>query len=132
MRVILSLLSLMSTTSGTTVATFGKAGGRTSLSVPVGAFFSIRMETNPTTGYDWHIEGILPDCLVEKKTEYVSKTSGGKAMIGAGGTRVLEYTTSEPCDESLRFRYKRAWEDDSESDPIITVDISVEDARDSL
>ena len=113
-----------------TVATFGMGGGRASVAVSLGAPFWIQMATNLSTGHNWHLEGTLPACLVKTRDFYPSSTTG-RRLPGAAGTRTLEYITTEQCAAPLRFRYKRGREADSESDAMITVDISVQFARDS-
>ena len=103
----------------TRVATFGMLGGHAIIFVPLGGSFSIRMETG-LPGYDWHLEGTLPVCLLETRREDVDSTTD---------MRIFEYSISEPCAEMLQFRYKRASVADEESDPRITVRLSVQDAR---
>ena len=103
----------------TTVATFGMYGGSAHIFVPLRGYFSIRMETG-LPGYDWRLEGTLPACLVETRREDVDSTTD---------MRIFEYSILEPCAEMLQFRYKRASVADEEWDPMITVRISVQDAR---
>ena len=120
----------MSTSSVTTVVTFDESGGQDSVSVPVDASFSIQMEASPLQRYWWYLEGDLPDCLVETRSEYKDSTNPS-GIWGFHGILTRNYTVLRPCAATLRFRYKEAWAPDSESDAMITVDISVQDPPDS-
>ena len=119
----------MSTSSVITVAKFSQRGGQASVSAPVGAVISIHMETSPLRFW-WYLEGDLPDCLDETRHQYI-ESANHSGIVGLHGIFILEYRVLRPCAAPLRFRYKRVRKADTESYAMITVDISVRDARDS-
>jgi predicted secreted protein len=103
---------------------FGAKGGEASIEVNVGAFFSLRMETNPSTGYNWNLVGDLPTCLREISRVYEplakhSPVVGGKMILD------MRFEGVSPCEESLTFKYGRLWEEKLEDSPSIRVHISI-------
>ncbi len=74
----------------------------------VGEIYVWKLESNPTTGFDWHIRDV-DNISVER--EYVSKQIPGPYQLaGAGGTTVFKITSDEPGDVTIYADYDRAWE----------------------
>ena len=106
--------------------TFGSKGGEGSLSLAIGSPVSVEMETNPTTGYDWHLVGSLPDCLAASEPRYRTiKSPEGKVLIGAPSIKEFELTATGVCQADLRFEYVRPWEKKDDSARYIIIHVSV-------
>jgi inhibitor of cysteine peptidase len=80
-----------------------------SLNVPLHVPIVIELAENPTTGYRWQIlENGNPVLRLAKD----SFRRGSSTAVGAGGTRVLEFSTESAGAASLRIGYARP------SDPV--------------
>lgn len=77
-----------------------------------GKNFTIELESNPTTGYEWEYsldkEGIVE---VEKDT-YVPDENSNE-LVGAGGIQTYEIKGLKEGSVTLTLVYKRSWEDDT-------------------
>lgn len=68
----------------------------------------IEIEGNPTTGYSWTYQ-LGDSSLVKIDEEIVYK--GKEGMVGAPSTFTYKLSSLKPGQTSLRFEYKRSWED---------------------
>jgi predicted secreted protein len=73
---------------GSAQATYGKDD--TSISAKAGDTFTIKLEENPTTGYQWSYAISDESIVALDKDEYVADDKSGELM-GSGGTRVLTF-----------------------------------------
>ena len=75
----------------------------------VGQEFTIALDSNPTTGYDWkeaHDENAL--ALVEDKYEPDEKAKG---LVGAGGTQYYRLLALKEGETVITVTYQRLWEE---------------------
>jgi len=81
----------------------------------------VRLEGNPTTGYEWQLSARLDTGILEPvgDPEYISE--GGGDIVGAGGTYVFKFRATGSGTIPLQFVYKRPWEDE----PIDTFAVTV-------
>lgn len=87
----------------------------------VGQEFTIALDSNPTTGYDWeetHDENIL--ALVEDKFEPDEKAKG---LVGAGGTQYYRFLALKEGDTEITVTYQRPWEDTYVSQKVFRVNV---------
>jgi predicted secreted protein len=89
--------------------------------------YTLKLASNPTTGYSWLITYYDQKVLVLKKHQYVAtnKMKNGKAFIGAGGYEVWQFeATAEalktPQTTSVKLAYVRSWEIKSDKLPANT------------
>jgi predicted secreted protein len=73
----------------------------------VGEQFAIRLESNPSTGYQWVLAGSLPPWLELLGTKYTPTNPG---MIGGGGVEDWTFRATGPGSTTLMFEYMRPWE----------------------
>lgn len=80
------------------------------IEVAVGTDFSITLESNRTTGYEWQIaESLHKDMLQLAGSEYIrDKTS----LVGAGGKEVWTFKALKAGEAAISFKYVRPWERD--------------------
>lgn len=104
---------------------FGLDGGESALSVVEGSNFAIKMETNPSTGFNWSLVGQLPECITEVSRDFVPRGKSS-ALVGAKMTLQLMYKVVGPCQTDLTYKYTRPWEKDSESSRIVRVHLSAD------
>lgn len=110
MKFFILSLGFVSAQVGETVLQFGKGGGTASINVRSSNPFVIRMATNPTTGYDWHLTGSLPPCVHEVSRSHERPDTG---LIGAPSVLQLTYATTGTCVGELEYAYTRAWDTES-------------------
>ncbi|NLE65969.1 MAG: protease inhibitor I42 family protein [Lentisphaerae bacterium] len=77
-----------------------------------GEIFTIRLEANATTGYQWALKNIkAQDVCLLLSSEYEPSDSG---LAGAGGFQVWTFAALERGDATLEFEYLRPWETGAE------------------
>lgn len=75
----------------------------------VGEAFTLKLASNPTTGYDWYIKS-ADGVTVEK--EYKAKVTN-PMVCGAGGTAIFTVTAEEAGEYTVVLNYERCFEKDS-------------------
>lgn len=74
---------------------------------------TIRLPSNPTTGYSWTIQAYDTTLLQLKRHYYISPETG---LIGAGGEDIWEFEATPKAFETaphrvkIRLIYARSWE----------------------
>ncbi len=67
----------------------------------------ITLEGNPTTGYQWEIEGALPEMLVQVGEPAYTADS---EAIGSGGEQTWRFLAVTAGEGELRMKYWRSFE----------------------
>lgn len=71
----------------------------------VGEIFSVELESNPTTGYQWE------ENFDEKKVKLVDKNFVlPSSAFGASGKETFTFEALSEGTSTIRLDYKRAWE----------------------
>jgi inhibitor of cysteine peptidase len=86
--------------------------------VEVGEFFTISLESNPTTGYTWHAE-YDSSFVKELKSSF---TPISKA-VGAGGKELFEFQTERVGVTVITLKQSRSWESEIKKTFIFKVDV---------
>ncbi|MDN7025003.1 hypothetical protein FGU65_08905 [Methanoculleus sp. FWC-SCC1] len=78
----------------------------TTVTVARGSEFAIRLDENPTTGYEWNATysdnlSLVNDTFVPPETQ----------LVGAGGVRVWQFEAAETGTAEFMAVYKRPWEE---------------------
>jgi len=68
--------------------------------------FTISLPANPTTGYEWKADYDY----VLLKQESAQFERGDSQAVGSGGTSVFVFLPVKPGKSTIRFVYKRSWE----------------------
>ena len=81
----------------------------TSIEVTIGQEFSIELEANATTGYQWQLAKPLNNSIIELlSTEYrVSE----KALAGASGKEIWKFRAVDHGKSIISMKYVRPWEE---------------------
>lgn len=78
--------------------------------------FSIKIKSNPTTGYSWAAQEITPGDLVKfkrVKTEEPGEREGSQPpMLGAPTYEILTFDALKPGKAEIHLKYRRPWEKD--------------------
>ena len=84
--------------------------------------FTVTLEANPTTGYQWSVVQFDKQLFTLSKSHYQRSTTN---LIGAGGemnfTFSLNTGRSYPKQTNMVFNYARSWESGSSTAKNVTV-----------
>lgn len=75
-----------------------------------GETFSITLDSNPTTGYQWRLAGQFPARKLRLVKSSYRRPSG--RLVGAGGREIWTFEALAAGRATLRFEYIRPWEKD--------------------
>ena len=82
----------------------------------------ISLEANPTTGYQWALDGSMPKQLEQVgEPEY----SADSMAVGSGGTEVWTFVAKEPGEAPLRLKYWRSFEPTVSPVSEFSIDVNV-------
>jgi len=92
------------------------------INAKVGQVICIKLQSNPSTGYDWYIK-TKPD-IVEAvgSTEYTSNKD--ERLVGAPGITQFEFKVTEKGTGKLTLIYKRNWEGELPSSQMFSITIN--------
>jgi inhibitor of cysteine peptidase len=82
--------------------------GDHNLSVRCGDKFKIEVESNPSTGYKWHLIFFNEEVLKLISSEFVSKLTN---QIGSSGIERFNFEAKKEGRTNIKIVYKRAWEE---------------------
>jgi len=71
--------------------------------------FNITLNSNPSTGYGWHVKGIDASTVKLINDQYISPESG---LVGASGKQVLSFQALREGNTTITLEYVRPWEPD--------------------
>lgn len=81
------------------------------MTVDKGTLFSINIESNPTTGYEWSEYGNMPYGIIPAGHKYIQK-KGAKDMAGFPSIDRRVYRAEEAGLYHFVLQYSRSWETD--------------------
>lgn len=113
--VVLMVLAAALAGCGGTQAVYGK--NDTDIAVKAGGTFTIKLEENPTTGYQWSVSVSDESVVALDKDEYVPDDKSGE-MVGSGGTRVLTFKALKAGTAAIDMVYEQSWEPDPGNEKI--------------
>lgn len=82
------------------------------ISKSVGDTIEIELKSNPSTGYSWRCDSdsLRSVEFAERKFKLAERKG---MMMGAGGTDVWTFKAVAEGEDTLKFKYRRSWENDS-------------------
>jgi predicted secreted protein len=86
--------------------------------VPVGAEFTVRLKSTPTTGYVWEVH-TLPESIQLLGSDY--EKSAGVIQPGDQVIQVFRLRTLKPGEHIINFVLKRQWESNTIESHTVTV-----------
>ncbi len=82
-----------------------------STEVDVGDEFTVTLDSNPTTGYEWQLADTLDGSILELVgSEYTVPNDVG--LVGAGGIEVWTFKAVGSGETTVPMNYVRPWEED--------------------
>jgi len=86
---------------------------------------AIKLESNPTTGYGWHVIDVDETILqAEGEPEMVTPTQA-TPKLGAGGWEVLRFRAKASGETTLKLGYSRSFEPDTAPLETFTLTVKV-------
>lgn len=89
-----------------------------------GDIFVIALESNPTTGYSWALDGTEDATVVRKVSDAYVGQAHAPGLVGVGGTEQWTFKAEKKGRTALHLIYRRPWE--KGLDPVRERRISVE------
>ena len=107
---VASLLALTGCASAKEVTTGMDADG-TQVDLKEGQMLVISLESNPSTGFGWHVAEI-DEAIIQQagETEFIQEESD-EQLVGTGGMEVLRFEATGSGTTTLTLAYARIWED---------------------
>jgi uncharacterized protein YggE len=88
-----------------------------SMTAFVGEDFSVTLDSNPSTGYEWNVSAIANDQLVKfVKSDF---TQSDSELLGAGGKQTLTFQALKEGKTTIVLDYARPWEKENPADTYI-------------
>lgn len=82
----------------------------------------VTLEGNPTTGYQWEIDGALPEMLEQEGEPSYAADSDA---IGSGGVQTWRFRAVSKGEGELRMKYWRSFEPTTAPLDTFSVDVAV-------
>lgn len=71
--------------------------------------YTLKLDSNPTTGYTWSYKVDNEGIIKETKNEYIpDKTEAG--IVGSGGVQQFSFKGIKEGDVTVTFEYARSWD----------------------
>ena len=92
-------------------------GDETHITVKAPGEFSIKIESNPTTGYSWALQPIDEEekklvKFKKQKVEEPGQESREKGLLGAPTYEIFTFEALAAGEVAIRLNYRRPWEKD--------------------
>jgi inhibitor of cysteine peptidase len=110
----LSMLLIAAALTGCAAASADKTYGKDDkdIAVSAGDMFTIELEANPTTGYDWSIN-VSDESIVKLESQEYQQQPGSEELVGAGGTDIFTFKGIKAGSATITFIYERSFEQES-------------------
>ena len=83
--------------------------------------FTIALDSNPTTGYNW--EASYDENMLSLEKEEYNPDTKAPGLVGAGGTQYYQFQALKVGETEITVTYKRPWEPGYDEQKVFTVDI---------
>jgi len=92
-------------------------GNETHITVKAAGEFSIKIESNPTTGYSWALQPLKEEeknlvKFKEQKVEEPGEKPGEQRLLGAPTYEIFTFEALAPGEAVIQLHYRRPWEKD--------------------
>jgi len=97
---------------------------RNEFQAEIGDKITVKLCSNPTTGFQWKYEII--GNIVLKEEDYDFEEAEEEGLIGAAGREVWTFEAIEKGTTEVRMEYSRAWEGGEQAEWTYTMIVTVE------
>jgi len=97
---------------------------RNEFEAEVGDKITVKLCSNPTTGYQWKYE-IIGDIVI-KEEDHDFEEAEDEGLVGAAGKDVWTFEAIEKGTTEVRMEYSRSWEGGEQAEWTYTMTVTVE------
>ena len=97
---------------------------RNEFQVEIGDKITVKLCSNPTTGFQWKYE-IIGDTVL-KEEDHDFEEPEGKGLVGAAGKEIWTFEAVEKGTTEVRMEYSRPWEGGEQAEWTYTFTVTVE------
>ncbi|MBA7479929.1 hypothetical protein ES707_15370 [subsurface metagenome] len=108
--VITLLIILLCSCKSIAELTFDDKGK--SFELEKGDRINIKLESNPTTGYEWVLGGETDTSVVFLFDSKFVQTEKEEELVGAGGYEIFTFKAENSGQTEIILTYKRSWEEE--------------------
>ncbi|NQT66287.1 MAG: protease inhibitor I42 family protein [Actinobacteria bacterium] len=108
--VITLLIILLCSCKSIAELTFDDKGK--SFELEKGDRINIKLESNPTTGYSWILDGETDTSVVSLFDSKFVQTEKEEELVGAGGYEIFTFKAENNGQTEIILTYKRSWEEE--------------------
>ncbi|MBA7509838.1 hypothetical protein ES705_01810 [subsurface metagenome] len=108
--VITLLIILLCSCKSIAELTFDNKGK--SFELEKGDRINIKLESNPTTGYEWILGGETDTSVVSLFDSKFVQTEKEEELVGAGGYEIFTFKAENSGQTEIILTYKRSWEEE--------------------
>ena len=91
-----------------------------------GETFTVELDSNPSTGYRWALDGKEDATVVKKLSDEFVSRPHPPGMVGVGGTERWKFQVVKPGKTALHFTCRRPFEKDAEPARERTINVLIE------
>ena len=91
-----------------------------------GETFVIELESNPSTGFRWALDGTEDATVVRKVSDGYASHAHAPGLVGVGGTETWTFQAAKKGQTALHFIYHRPWEKGLDPARERTIQVEVE------
>ena len=107
--VLVLIIAMAMTGCGSPKVTAYTESGKT-ITTSADQEFTISLQANPTTGYDWKTSSFDTNLISLVKKDYNQDDHTGKPLVGSGGTDFFTFKALKAGEAKITFIYYRPWE----------------------
>lgn len=108
--VITLLIILLCSCKSIAELTFDDKGK--SFELEKGERINIKLESNPTTGYEWILGGETDTSVVSLFDSKFVQTEKEEELVGVGGYEIFTFKAENSGQTEIILTYKRSWEEE--------------------
>ena len=108
------MIYIMTACSGksTNLITADDASAGSTIEMRVGDKLDVKLEGNPTTGYNWTIESVDSQIIKQLGESEFKQNKQSQNLVGAGGSIIHHFEAIKSGQTQLKLIYHRPWETD--------------------
>jgi predicted secreted protein len=76
-----------------------------SIEIASGESFDVELESNPSTGYAWEVDGQLDEEVLTYEGSEYTPDEGSEDLVGSGGTERLSFTAGAAGEAVIELTY---------------------------
>lgn len=92
---------------GSSGSTSKSQGTSSTMDVKAGQDFTISLQSNPTTGFQWQIAEPLNTKVVKKVSSVYQPSQSGTNKVGAGGVEIWTFKAAGKGQDDIKMQYVR-------------------------